>query len=130
MQCPKCKLISPETALRCDCGFDFPSGEMRAPLIPPAKVRIPRLRWVLLILTTTIARIVFVAVMDGLGYDPLVRAVPEAAGWAMVAYLPGCLFCLLAERENRFKAATGITIALFLLMIISGIATRFAIQID
>lgn len=25
-QCPKCALINPDGALRCDCGFDFPSG--------------------------------------------------------------------------------------------------------
>lgn len=26
MKCPNCGLINPETALRCDCGYDFPSG--------------------------------------------------------------------------------------------------------
>ena len=31
MKCPNCKLINPETALRCDCGYDFQSGKMKAP---------------------------------------------------------------------------------------------------
>jgi hypothetical protein len=29
MQCPKCHLINPETAQRCDCGYDFGSGTMK-----------------------------------------------------------------------------------------------------
>lgn len=28
MDCPKCKLISPDDAQRCDCGFDFVTKEM------------------------------------------------------------------------------------------------------
>jgi len=30
MECPKCKLLNPEGAERCDCGYDFASGEMKA----------------------------------------------------------------------------------------------------
>ena len=29
MKCPNCGLINPESALRCDCGYDFPSGTMK-----------------------------------------------------------------------------------------------------
>lgn len=43
MRCPKCQLENPPTALRCDCGYDFASGQMKAsyltgaPAVPPEK---------------------------------------------------------------------------------------------
>jgi hypothetical protein len=27
--CPNCKLVNPDAALRCDCGYDFPSRSMQ-----------------------------------------------------------------------------------------------------
>ncbi len=29
MDCPKCGLINPESAQRCDCGYDFGTGEIK-----------------------------------------------------------------------------------------------------
>src|SRR5437016_1462973 len=31
MKCPKCGLINPEDAMRCDCGYDFKTQSMAAP---------------------------------------------------------------------------------------------------
>lgn len=31
MDCPRCKLINPSTALRCDCGYDFESKSVKKP---------------------------------------------------------------------------------------------------
>jgi hypothetical protein len=28
LECPNCKLINPPEALRCDCGYDFPTRSM------------------------------------------------------------------------------------------------------
>jgi hypothetical protein len=35
MKCPNCKLENPPTALRCDCGYDFPSGIQKQSYILP-----------------------------------------------------------------------------------------------
>jgi hypothetical protein len=31
MKCPRCKLLNPDTALRCDCGYDFESKAIERP---------------------------------------------------------------------------------------------------
>jgi hypothetical protein len=36
MNCPNCGLINPETALMCDCGYDFPSRVMKGSYLDKA----------------------------------------------------------------------------------------------
>lgn len=35
MDCPKCGLVNPPEAQRCDCGFDFRTHRVRASLVDP-----------------------------------------------------------------------------------------------
>jgi hypothetical protein len=34
MNCPRCHSVNPDSALRCDCGYDLSSGEMKASHLP------------------------------------------------------------------------------------------------
>ena len=38
MRCPNCKLFNSAGALRCDCGYDFPSGLMKDSYLPRPEV--------------------------------------------------------------------------------------------
>ncbi len=41
-ECPWCGLVNPPEALRCDCGFDFASGQIRESYInKPSQVPVP-----------------------------------------------------------------------------------------
>jgi len=37
--CPECHLVNPNGALRCDCGYDFPSGTIKDSYLPPQERR-------------------------------------------------------------------------------------------
>lgn len=41
MECPRCRLMNPDTAERCDCGYDFQSGKVEKPYFEE-KLEIPR----------------------------------------------------------------------------------------
>jgi hypothetical protein len=47
MKCPTCRLINPDTALRCDCGYDFQSRKMEQPY-HDSKISVPP--WTIVVL--------------------------------------------------------------------------------
>lgn len=115
MNCPQCRLINPDTALRCDCGYDFPSGKMRDPLVQPKRVKLPKLRWLLLYLAIVCAQGVSIGFKDGLGRDPLTVFLPTIMGGAFAPYFVGCLVGLFSKRETRFHASAAISGAIWAL---------------
>ena len=42
MKCPICNLENPPEALRCDCGYDFPSGTTKTPYLTPKDSKVSR----------------------------------------------------------------------------------------
>jgi hypothetical protein len=38
--CPECHLVNPNGGLRCDCGYDFPSGTIQDSYLPPTERRV------------------------------------------------------------------------------------------
>lgn len=70
MQCPTCRLINPDTALRCDCGYDFQSRQMERPYQdlktpPPARSDPPGVR------PLTVIAAIAVLVLGFFGIDPV-----------------------------------------------------------
>lgn len=126
MRCPRCKLINPDTALWCDCGYDFSSGEMREPEIKAKKVKLRRSRWLLLYLAIACAEAIFVGIKDGLGDEILMDFIPSVLGGALSAYLIGCLVGAFAKRENRFQASAGFSLAFWLVICIGRSSTSAA----
>ena len=39
MDCPRCRLVNPDEAERCDCGYDFASGEMKGSYLEADEAR-------------------------------------------------------------------------------------------
>lgn len=42
-ECPRCQLVSPDAATRCDCGYDFVARETKASYLEPVQPEVSRL---------------------------------------------------------------------------------------
>lgn len=63
MKCPRCKLINPETAQRCDCGYDFESKTVEQSYLPKNQKQDDPNRWKRRLRTLTCFAILFGGVM-------------------------------------------------------------------
>ena len=77
MKCPSCGLINPDTAIRCDCGYDFPSGKIKESYVAgePLKVGWLDRRF----LGSTIALLLgILGILSGLGNPQLSTSIAGA----------------------------------------------------
>jgi hypothetical protein len=78
MKCPNCKLESPPSALRCECGYDFPSSTLKEPYCSPESPNIKHdpsldgVRGWLLLLCLGLCSAPFVGLFQ-IFNDPLIR---------------------------------------------------------
>jgi hypothetical protein len=66
--CPKCALVNPDGALRCDCGFDFPSGTTLASYLTE-KEQTARFDWRMQVFNSLLGSMVVFAAISLLNSD-------------------------------------------------------------
>lgn len=94
MKCANCGLINPESAERCDCGYDFATRTIKASYLPVQQTP-SRRRWIVILIPAGI----FIAIGPLVGYFSML-VVPTiindgftALDWQMVAFLyPAYIF--------------------------------------
>jgi hypothetical protein len=105
MECPNCHLINPDTALRCDCGYDFRSGRVTGAddCLPPAPLATPYIEkreptlgqrfgtscaWAVAI--GVLSGLVIAVVLFVVGYFTA-QGLERAMIWTMITMLSACI---------------------------------------
>ena len=114
MKCPNCGSSNPETAQRCDCGYDFEEELERqlawAELKAWLPVLVPLLLWVILVGLSLIAAALFVlkavfpSVFEPVAslFEPITSVVSLSSfGILLVSSLLGSLITYFATRKKR-----------------------------
>lgn len=113
--CPRCRLINPSEAQRCDCGFAFDSGIMQASLLEAREQRLaPALRLGAGVFGGVSALLgwfglVLGAIAASIAYGMYRRQAPRAAGDGLQAYGIGVGIVVLAASVLWLFALAGST---------------------
>ena len=89
MECPHCKLLNPDTAQRCDCGYNFTTKTLEEPY----DRSVPR---------KTINVLKIAAALVSLGISVLYARGPGngSAGWFLVGPIFWCRCCDMAPKVS------------------------------
>ena len=85
--CPKCQLANPDTAIRCDCGYDFASNTLQQSYLPAKQRRVGKMNTMRVFLWPALAlAVVYTAIatwlLVGLTHDRDPESV--TAGWLII----------------------------------------------
>lgn len=100
MKCPTCRLINPDTALRCDCGYDFQSGKMERPY---HDVKTPMPAWIVAVLA--IQAVFGFMVILGRGESGIDQSPLPLLLWASVV---GLVYFQMTRGKNWARIALAI----------------------
>ncbi len=88
MKCPRCGLINPDTALRCDCGYDFPTQSVRESYVQK-KVSVTRLppMWIGFVMAVLFLIVEVTALQEkNLKLLPVAISIPASLYWLYCVY--------------------------------------------
>lgn len=115
MDCPRCKLINPESAQRCDCGYDFKTGKVEKSYYSaklPGTIKTGMIAIIiynvvgaLFLIAIDPSQIGFVIIWSGLIYwlyFQLIKKKDWARIWLMVVTFPIGLFLGLSREAKLY----------------------------
>ena len=84
MQCPRCKLLNPDSAKRCDCGYDFETQTVEKSFVSESTARGATKTALGVVVATNIAFGIFLVVRRRMDVHPL--ELIALLAWSGIAY--------------------------------------------
>lgn len=116
MDCPRCGLINPESAQRCDCGYDFASRSVRTPY-SNLRRQLPKEIKTFLILVVVLNIVIGLLVLT----RGDITRIAFAVVWSVAVYW---LYWRLVNRDNWARIA--LVVLTFPLGLLSGLLSQEA----
>jgi len=98
MDCPRCKLVNPPTAKRCDCGYDFETQKVEVSYSPQALPKEIKTALVVIIVLNVIVALVALSTGDG-------SRILGVVAWSVLVW---GLYFKLVRRSNAARIALAV----------------------
>jgi len=113
MRCPNCGLFNPESAQRCDCGYDFDKGTMEKPYYiekPREDSKASKILTAVYFIILLFIHFIFFPIVLGMGLITFINALPLTVILSIVTYYG--FFCFLYLQLRKGKNWARITLAI------------------